>query len=356
MEKVTVRASKVYDVVIESGVLKNAGEYAKNVVGAGKAAVVTDDVVDSLYAGMLIESLRKSGFSVFKMVFPNGETVKTPENAFEIVNFLAENKFTRSDTVFALGGGTIGDLAGFAASIFLRGVKLVQIPTTLLAAVDSSVGGKTAVNLKAGKNLAGSFYQPDLVLCDTDALSSLPEDIFNCGCAEVIKYGVIASGALFEKLKKGIRNDLESIIAECVRIKSDIVSVDEHDRGLRQLLNFGHTAAHAIERATDFAVPHGEAVAVGMVIASNYAWRTGFCGKKVYDEIKELVAAYHLPATTNLTADELLKSALSDKKREGASISLVLPETIGKAVTKKVGIEGLAEFLRIGMTETDGAI
>lgn len=356
MEKVTVRASKVYDVIIESGVLQNAGEYAKKVVGVGKAAVITDDIVDSLYAGKLTESLEKSGFSVVKKVFENGEAVKTPENAFEIVNFLAENKFTRSDTVFALGGGTIGDLAGFAASIFLRGIRLVQIPTTLLAAVDSSVGGKTAVNLKAGKNLAGSFYQPDLVLCDTDTLSSLPDAIFNCGCAEVIKYGVIASNTLFEKLKSGIKNDLERIIAECVQIKSDIVSVDEQDRGLRQLLNFGHTAAHAIERATDFAVPHGEAVAIGMVIASNYAWRINFCDKSVYDEIKSLVASYRLPISTNLTADALLQSALSDKKRDGTFISLVLPECIGKAVTKKVDLEGLSEFLKIGMTGMGGNV
>jgi 3-dehydroquinate synthase len=348
MKKVTVHASKTYEVLIASGIIGSAGEHAQKVVGIGKAAIITDDIVDKLYAEKLSESLEKSGFTVMKKVFPNGETVKTPENAFEIVNFLAENKFTRSDTVFALGGGTIGDLAGFAASVFLRGIRLVQLPTTLLAAVDSSVGGKTAVNLKAGKNLAGSFYQPDLVLCDTGTLSSLPDKIFNDGCAEVIKYGVIASSTLFEKLKKGIKNNLEDIIAECVRIKSDIVAVDEHDRGLRQLLNFGHTAAHAIERGTNFAVSHGEAVAIGMVIASNYAWQTGFCDKTVYDVVKSLVGMYHLPTTTDLTADELLTSALSDKKREGATISLVLPEYIGKAVTKKVNLDGLAEFLKIG--------
>jgi 3-dehydroquinate synthase len=222
--------------------------------------------------------------------------------------------------------------------------------------VDSSVGGKTAVNLKAGKNLAGSFYQPDLVICDINTLASLPEAIFNSGCAEVIKYGVIASDTLFEKLKGGIKNDLERIIAECVRIKSEIVAVDEQDRGLRQLLNFGHTAAHAIERGTDFAVPHGDAVAIGMVIAAKYAYQTGFCDKKVYDEVKRMVEKYHLPSETNLTAEALLKSALSDKKREGASISLVLPEYIGRAVTKKVDLNGLAEFLKIGTGGMDGKI
>ncbi|OGO87818.1 MAG: 3-dehydroquinate synthase [Clostridiales bacterium GWF2_36_10] len=348
MKKVSVHASKEYDVLIGAGLLETAGEFAKKVVGTGKSAIITDDIVNTLYADKLTYSLEKSGFTVIKKVFPNGENVKTPENTFEIINFLAENRFTRSDTVFALGGGTIGDLAGFASSVFLRGINLVQLPTTLLAQVDSSVGGKTAVNLKAGKNLAGSFYQPDLVLCDTDTLSSLPENIFNSGCAEVIKYGVIASKELFEKLKDGTKNDLEQIIAECVQIKSDIVSVDEHDRGLRQLLNFGHTAGHAVERFTDFAVSHGEAVAIGMVIASCAAYKSGYCEKNVYDEIKALLVNYNLPVSTDLTVEQLLDSALSDKKREGATISLVIPEYIGKAVTKKVSITELADFFKLG--------
>jgi len=348
MRKVVVRASKEYEVLIDAGLLEQAGEYAKKLFGLGKAAIITDDIVDPLYGNLIASSLEKSGFIVVKKVFPNGETVKTPENAFEIINFLAENHFTRSDTIFALGGGTIGDLAGFAASVFLRGIKLVQLPTTLLAAVDSSVGGKTAVNLKAGKNLAGSFYQPDLVLCDINTLSSLPENIFNSGCAEVIKYGVIASKELFNSLKSGIKNDLENIIAECVQIKSDIVSVDEHDRGIRQLLNFGHTAGHAVELCTDFSVSHGEAVAIGMVIASKAAYKSGFCDKSVYDEIKILLEQYNLPVSTELTAEQLIKVALSDKKREGEFISLVLPEYIGKAVTKKISINDLLNFLKQG--------
>lgn len=349
MKKIIVHASKEYEVIISSDLLDLAGEYAKKIVGTGKAAIITDDIVDSLYAEKLVLSLEKSGFTVFKKVFLNGETVKTPQNAFEITDFLAENHFTRSDTVFALGGGTIGDLAGFAASVFLRGIKLVQLPTTLLAAVDSSVGGKTAVNLKTGKNLAGSFYQPDLVLCDINTLTSLPDHIFNSGCAEVIKYGVIANCELFNKLKNGIRNNLEHIIAECVQIKSDIVAVDEHDRGLRQLLNFGHTAGHAVERYTNFAVSHGEAVAIGMVIASKAAYKSGFCDKSVFEDVKSLIEQYCLPITTDLTAEQLCKAALSDKKREGATIGLVLPESIGKAVIKKISIDELYDFLKFGL-------
>ena len=224
MITVTVHASKEYDVLIGPKLLEQSGERALQLFKAGKTAVITDDKVDTLYAKTLCDSLEKSGFYVCKKVFPNGEKIKTPENAIEIVDFLAENRFTRSDVVFALGGGTVGDLSGFAASIYLRGIKLVQVPTTLLAAVDSSVGGKTAVNLKAGKNLAGSFYQPDLVLCDTNTLQSLPEGVFRDGCSEVIKYGVIKSRSLFDELKKDIKCNLEEIIGECVRIKSDIVA------------------------------------------------------------------------------------------------------------------------------------
>ncbi|PKM63062.1 MAG: 3-dehydroquinate synthase [Firmicutes bacterium HGW-Firmicutes-21] len=349
MRKVNVCASKKYEVIIGKGLLGKAGEYAKAVVGTGKAAVITDDVVDSLYADILVASLENSGFTVVKMVLPNGEGIKTPENAFKIINFLAENRFTRSDTVFALGGGTVGDLAGFASSVFLRGIRLVQLPTTLLAAVDSSVGGKTAVNLPTGKNLAGSFYQPDLVLCDIDTLSSLPEGIFKDGCAEVIKYGVISSKTLFDTLKNGINNNLSDIIAECIQIKSDIVSLDEQDRGLRQLLNFGHTVGHAIERGTDFTVSHGGAVAVGMVIISKAAYKSGLCEKSVHDEIKELLTAYNLPVSTALTAELLLEHALSDKKREGGTISLVIPEYIGRAVTKKVSVDELESFIKSGL-------
>lgn len=351
MKKITVDSSKKYEVVIDENLLAQAGEYAKKVTSTGKAAVITDDIVDPLYAEKLITSLEKSGFSVVKKIFSNGERIKTPKNALEIINFLAENHFTRSDTVFALGGGTVGDLAGFAASVFLRGIKLVQLPTTLLAAVDSSVGGKTAVNLKAGKNLAGSFYQPDLVLCDINTLSSLPKNIFDSGCSEVIKYGVIASEALFETLKKGIETDLENIIAECVQIKSDIVSADEHDNGLRQLLNFGHTAAHAIERKTNFAVSHGEAVAIGMVIAAKAAYKSGLCDKSVYEDIKKLLLQYNLPVSTKLTAKQLLESALSDKKRKGDKISLVLPIRIGKAIIKNVSIDELERFFKLGTDE-----
>ena len=225
----------------------------------------------------------------------------------------------------------------------------MQLPTTLLAAVDSSVGGKTAVNLAAGKNLAGSFYQPDLVLCDTDTLSSLPESVFRDGCAEVIKYGVIASGELFAAVDEGIKNNLEQIITECVGIKSDIVSKDERDRGLRQLLNFGHTAGHAIERCSDYAVSHGEAVAIGMVIVSRAAYKSSLCDESVYIRIKDMLIKYRLPVTSPYSTEQLLESALSDKKREGGSISLVIPEYIGKAVTKKLSVDELGAFLALGL-------
>lgn len=349
MKTIQVRASKAYNVLIGNNLLENAGYTIKEVTGTGKIAVITDDVVDSLFSDKLISSLNYSGFEVFKKVFKNGEAIKTPENAFNIVNFLSENLFTRSDTIIALGGGTVGDLAGFAASIYLRGIKVVQIPTTLLAAVDSSVGGKTAVNLNTGKNLAGSFYQPDLVVCDIDTLSTLPEHIFYDGCAEVIKYGVIKSKALFEKLVSGIKDNLEDIISECVSIKRDIVEKDEQDKGLRQLLNFGHTTAHAIERKTDFSISHGRAVAIGMVSAAKYAYKNGFCKKNAYEQITSLIKQYYLPFETDLSVKELFETALSDKKRDKNRIALILPERIGKAVIKTITTEELYDFFKLGL-------
>ncbi len=351
MKTVNICASKNYDVLIGTGLLSRAGDYIRSVAGAGKAVIITDDIVGPLYADLLSDSLEKNGFSVIKTVLQNGETVKTPENALKIVNLLAENRFTRSDTVFALGGGTIGDLAGFAASVFLRGIRLVQLPTTLLAAVDSSVGGKTAVNLKAGKNLMGSFYQPDLVACDTDTLSTLPDKIFNDGCAEVIKYGVIANSSLFDRIKEGVKERLEDIIADCVSIKGDIVMRDERESGLRQMLNFGHTAAHAIERCSDFAISHGEAVAVGMIIASRASYKYGLCDISVCNDLVSLLKQYKLPLTTELSSSQLLEAALSDKKRTGDTISLVLPERIGKAIIKKVSVSELCDFFRLGLDE-----
>ena len=230
---------KRYSIHIGAGLSHKTGKLAAKLTGPTKAALITDDNVDRLWSEQITKSLESAGFKVSVHVIPNGECSKNIENYIKILGFLSENKLSRGDTLFALGGGMVGDIAGFAASTYLRGIRFVQIPTTLLAMVDSSVGGKTAVNLDSGKNQAGTFYQPDLVVCDPELLSSLPDDIFRDGCAEVVKYGVIADGRLFDMLKGSIEPQLEEVIERCLTIKSRLVYEDEFDTGARQLLNFG---------------------------------------------------------------------------------------------------------------------
>jgi len=237
MKKITVNASKTYDINIGFGIIDEA-DVILNKIGSA-AAVVTDDIVAPLYAQRLEQALSRNKTRVVRYVIPHGEASKSAEQLVSLVNFLAKEKLSRTDTVIALGGGVVGDLAGFAAAVYMRGIGFVQIPTTLLAAVDSSVGGKTAINLDAGKNLAGAFYQPDAVLCDISLLSTLTPEVFRDGCAEVIKYGVIADSKLFDSFEKPIKDQLENIIARCVEIKRDIVAEDEFEKSVRKFLNLG---------------------------------------------------------------------------------------------------------------------
>lgn len=346
MTTVPVKASKEYDIVIGTGLMDNAGDYLRKVTKGDGIMLVCGDIVSELHADRVTAALAEAGYHVTRFVYPHGEQSKTPETYFALLNALAEAGMTRSDTIVALGGGVTGDLAGFAAATYQRGICYVQMPTTLLAAVDSSVGGKTAIDLPAGKNLAGAFYQPGMVLCDLDALATLPEDVFIDGCAEVIKYGVIWDEALFDRLKSGIKEHLEDIIARCVTIKAEVVGQDEFDNGLRGILNFGHTVGHAVEKCSDFAVSHGSAVAIGMVIVSKAAALAGICDDSVFERVLELVHAYGLPTKTNYDTDALLQAMLSDKKRAGAKISLIIPENIGKVRIEKMGLEDMDKFLR----------
>lgn len=237
----------------------------------------------------------------------------------------------------ALGGGVVGDVAGFAAASYLRGIDFIQIPTTLLACVDSSVGGKTAIDLKAGKNLAGAFYQPKLVIADFETLSTLTDGIFADGMAEVIKYGVIFDKAFFEFLRDNeAKDNLEYVITRCVELKRDIVNADEKEKGVRALLNFGHTVGHAIEKCSGYKIPHGSAVAVGMVIISRAAYKCSFCDENYADIIASLNKKYSLPVSTDFSASELSSAAMADKKRAGDKIKLIIPEALGNCVIKSV--------------------
>lgn len=350
MKMIHVAASREYSVLIGSGLLSRLGTEVRKVCKAGTAAVISDTHVWPLYGKSAVSALESAGFRVVSFVFPAGESGKNGSTYLSILNFLAESQVTRSDCVVALGGGVVGDMAGFAAATFLRGIAYIQLPTTLLAAVDSSVGGKTAIDLEAGKNLAGAFCQPALVLCDTDTLTTLPEEIFRDGCAEVIKYGVLYDPALFAHLEeKGLSFDRERVIARCVELKRDVVMEDEFDTGARQMLNLGHTVGHGVEAQSGFAVSHGKAVAIGMAIVSRAAERFGICRPESRARIEALLTAFGLPIRTEYDAHALFTSALSDKKRSGGTLNLVVPRRIGLCQLRPTPIGELETFLEAGL-------
>ena len=273
MTTIHVTASRDYDVLVQPGLLDDAGAQIAQVLGTGRtAAIVSGETVAGLYAGRLAASLTRAGFRAVTFTYPGGEHCKTLATYAALLDFLAAHRLSRSDLIVALGGGVTGDLAGFAAATYQRGIPFVQVPTTLLAAVDSSVGGKTAVNLTSGKNQVGCFYQPSLVLCDPDTLRTLPPEEYRNGCAEVIKYAVLRSEPFFSELRAvPVSAQVEHVIATCVGMKRDLVAADEFDRGSRQLLNLGHSFGHAVEKCSDYAVPHGCGVAIGMAIGNALA-------------------------------------------------------------------------------------
>lgn len=342
MKIIRVNASKEYDVVIGSGILSSLGERCASLFGKSRALIVTDSNVAPLWLQKAKASLENAGIDTLEFVFTAGEDSKSKETLFELLEFAAENRITRSDFAVALGGGVTGDMTGLASSLFLRGIPFIQVPTTLLAAVDSSVGGKTAVNLTAGKNLAGAFYQPSLVLCDTDTLSTLPDCEFANGMAEVIKYGVIFDKELFDKVQSGdVKSDIEKIIARCVELKRDVVAKDEFDCGDRQLLNFGHTLAHSVEKCSSFGIAHGSAVAIGMVIAAKASFALGWSDEDCTEAIINANKNNNLPVECEFSPRMLADASLSDKKRSGGTINFVVPKKIGECVLKKIPVEDL---------------
>lgn len=339
---INVAASRSYDIYIGDNILPQIGEFIAPLVGKCRVALLTDSNVDALYGNNIVGYLQSAGYDVCKYVIPAGEASKCADNLLAFLNFMAMQQLTRSDAVIAFGGGVVGDLGGLSASLYLRGVKYIQVPTTLLAAVDSSVGGKTAIDIPAGKNLVGSFYQPSLVCCDTTLMDTLPANIYRDGCAEVVKYGVILDKELYVTLHK-VPFERGSVVARCVEIKRDVVQQDEFDNGLRGLLNFGHTFGHAIEKLSNFGVSHGEAVAKGMVIAAKIAPLCGFCD--MVDELSSLLQKYGFDLSCNYTADEMYASILSDKKRRGGNISIVLPCEVGQCILHTIAVEDLKELL-----------
>lgn len=350
MKKVHINASREYDVVIGAGLLGSVGNCIKELGKVKKAAIVSDTNVAPIYLDRVKSSIEAQGIDTVSFIMQAGEASKCGATFLELLNFLADERLSRTDVLVALGGGVVGDMTGFAASCYLRGVRFIALPTTLLAAVDSSVGGKTAIDLNAGKNLAGTFYQPARVICDTDTLSTLPEKIFSDGCAEVIKYGCICDEELFCALmQRDIREQLEDVIARCVEIKSEIVSEDEFDTGRRQLLNFGHTPAHAIEALSRFEISHGSAVAAGMAIMTRAAADMGICDKKEADRMVRILEKYALPTGTDYSAKQLANIAKSDKKIAQGSINVVLPKKLGDCFLYNIDVDELEGIFKRGL-------
>lgn len=344
--------AKSYNIEIAAGLLDAAGEKIRTISKAQRAAVISDSNVDALYGERLQEALAGSGFKVTRIVFPAGEKSKCLTELARIYDRLAEAGITRSDLVVALGGGVTGDLGGFAAATFLRGVDYVQIPTSLLAQIDSSVGGKVAVDLPAGKNLVGNFYQPKLVLIDTMLLKTLPVRFLHDGLAEAIKYGCIRDRALFEKIA-AMRDDDEllenigGIVEGCCAIKAEIVEHDEFDTGERMVLNFGHTIGHAVEKCSNYeSFTHGEAVGIGMLLLTRQTERLGLTEHGTAAVIYDVLKKYNLPVDADYGNEELLKAAGMDKKKSGSSITLVILKNIGTSFLQKTNWQDLPEYIK----------
>ncbi len=330
MKTVTVHASKDYEIRIGSGLIGTLSSPQPVFDNAASAAIISDDIVFPLYGEALQRALEAAGLTVFSFVFPHGEKEKTLSTYARALNFLAERRLSRKDLVFALGGGVAGDLAGFVAATYLRGIRYVQVPTTLLAAVDSSVGGKTAVDLEAGKNLAGAFHQPSLVVCDTDVFQTLPEEQWQSGAAETVKYGLFGNAAFYRSLRETpIRDQLEAVIGTAVTMKRDIVERDEFETGERMLLNYGHTFGHAVERLSGYTLLHGQAVAIGMASIARAAAAYGYCSRETALETEDILRRYGLPTELPFTASEMSEAMKSDKKADGGMYRLIVPEAIG---------------------------
>ncbi|MBE6936569.1 MAG: 3-dehydroquinate synthase [Ruminococcaceae bacterium] len=351
MKRVQVKTGSPYEVTIGRGLLPMAGELVREVIPPCRALIVTDSNVAPLYLDTVQKSLTDAGFSVSSHIFPAGEEQKNLDTLAGILTALAEAGLTRTDLVLALGGGVTGDMTGLASSLYLRGVRYVQIPTTLLAAVDSSVGGKTAIDFAGRKNIVGAFYQPIRVLCDLDTFDTLTPEIFRDGLAESIKYGAICDEALFRLFETAETLDMTEIVSACVAHKARIVEQDEHDTGLRQLLNFGHTAGHAMEACSNYRISHGHAVAMGMALMARAATRAGLCQDDSARRIAAVLEKYGLPTASPYPASALAAAALADKKRRGGSITVIVPTKTGTCVEQKLPVDELESFFALGMEE-----
>lgn len=348
LRTIPVQTDPPYPIYLGEGLLSEAGTLLAKHSSPCRVMVVADSNVAPLYLSRVRDCLMAAGFSVSTCSFPAGESSKTLDTFGLFLESFAAQGLTRTDCIFALGGGVTGDLAGFAAGCYLRGIRFVQCPTSLLAMVDASVGGKTGLDLSAGKNLAGVFHQPQMVMIDPSCLNTLPKDIFADGMAEVVKTAMLSDNGFAEQLEQG-EGSLSDWIAACVSYKSQIVSEDPTERGLRKLLNFGHTFGHAIERCSNYTISHGQAVSMGMVLIARAAQRMHLSEFDA-QRLETLLQRFSLPTETPYSAAELTQAASLDKKRAGDAVTLVLPERFGACRLETVPFERLIEFAEAGLS------
>lgn len=343
MKRIRVKTSREYSVIVGSGAVGALRDELSAVTSASRILVVTDDNVAPLHLDALVSLLH--GYDVHTLTLPNGEEHKTIDSVLSILSYLKEHAFDRDDAVIALGGGVVGDISAFSASIYMRGIDFINIPTTLLSQVDSSVGGKTGVDFGGAKNIVGSFYQPRLVICDTDYLKTLRGDVFADGCAEVIKYAFIGDGELLPVIEDGIEKNIDEIVYRCVNDKKLVVSRDEFDRGDRALLNFGHTIGHAVESLSGYTVSHGRGVAIGMSIITLAAERVGLCSAGIYDRLTKTLIANNLPTSTDTDTSALVDAIRNDKKKSGDRITAIIPTELCRCVTRKFSFDELHDLI-----------
>lgn len=344
IKTVSVNASKSYQVVIGSGLIKDTGAYLLKVLSPCKVALITDDTVDRLYADTVINSIENSGFKAVKFTFLHGEESKNLATYGEMLSFLANSGITRTDAVIALGGGVVGDMAGFAAATYLRGVKYIQIPTTLLSQIDSSVGGKTAIDLPEGKNLVGAFCQPSLVLCDTDTLSTLPKEIFIDGMGETAKYALLDK-KVFDLIECG-EYGIQDLVYLCVDYKRLVVEQDEFEGGKRKLLNLGHTPAHGIEKLSGYTLSHGKAVGIGLKIMLSACFNRGYIDSESYQKMSFVIGRCVGDISCPYALSEILEAAQFDKKRSGDNITLMTVHGVGDIREEKIKLSELEGFFK----------
>lgn len=353
MKTVSVKLQTPYDIIIGSNLLSSCGTLISSAANWDKAALIADENTE-IYAREVMRSLNERGHSTVKYIIPSGEASKSLETAEKITAFLSGSGVTRSGVVIALGGGTVGDVAGFAASVYMRGINLIHIPTTLLAMVDSSIGGKNAVNTACAKNIIGTIHQPKLVICDTGVLRTLPKSAIADGFAEIIKYGMLFDPSMLDGLERGMPEDLESLIFRCCEHKARIVAADERDANERRLLNFGHTFGHAMEHLSGYGLSHGSAVALGMVMMCRAAYRLRLCAEDYSFRLMKLIRSFGLDMEMRFNADALAEMIYRDKKNAGSAIDIIIPADWGACAVYSLPKEDIPALARFACEVSDG--